>query len=460
MTSHTAIQKTEIPIVHSARSIRAVLTLAVMMILAVAVAGCAPNPQPSADSVEIPKTAAGAQVRWILDEINSEELSADDELEERFDASFFESLTVPELRTILEDLRTAQAWTPTAYEGDDTQAKVSIESSAATYEMNVAVTGDGLMNGLFFGAPETERTPAASWDELRSQLEDAPFEVSLQVREVGADEPDILIGDSDSSPIGSVIKLYVLGAVVDAVASGTLTWETPLTIDAEVRSLPTGELQDLPDGSTVTVLEAAQKMMAISDNTATDLLIRAVGKDAVSTALVDMGHASPEDNAPLLTTREFFWLGWGDDDLRERWADADAADREALLAEVPAGVPDAGSLDWSVAAWQSGVEWFATHDDVVRAHVALQERAASSAGAPVRDILSANPGIAFGDEWTYVGFKGGSSMGALAGSWYLEREDAAPVVLTVLARSDDPQALTDPQVVFGYATDAAALLAE
>lgn len=459
MATHTVTQKTQNSVARPPRGIRSLLALVVTTILVIAVTACTAKPQPSADSVKIPDTAVGAQARWILDEINSEELSADDELEARFDASFFESLTVPELSAILEDLRAAQPWTPTAYEGDDTQAKVTIESEAATYEMSVAVSGEDLMNGLFFAEPAPERTPAASWDALQSQLEDAPYEVSLQVREVGAAEPDILIGDTGSSPIGSIIKLYVLGAVVDAIDSGTLTWESQLTIDADVRSLPSGELQDFPDGSTVTVLEAAQKMMAISDNTATDLLIRAVGKDAVSAALADMGHASPDDNAPLLTTRELFWIGWGDEGLRERWADADAVEREALLAEVPAGVPDASSLDWSVAAWQSGAEWFATHDDIVRAHVALQERAATAAGAPVRDILSANPGLAFGDEWTYVGFKGGSSMGALAGSWYLERADAAPVVLTILARSDDPQVFADPMSVLGYAEDAAALLA-
>lgn len=440
--------------------IRSLLALTGAAILVVAVTACTPDPQSSADHVEIPDTAVGAQAQWILDEINSDELSTEDELETRFDVSFFESITVPEMHATLDDLRAAQVWTPTAYEGDDAQAKITIESSAVTYDMSVSVTGDGVMNALFFGQPEPEHTPAASWDDLQAQLEEAPYEVSLQVREVGVDQPDVLIGDAGSSPIGSIIKLYVLGGVVDAVDSGALTWESPLTIDAEVRSLPTGELQDLPDGSTVTVLEAAQKMMAISDNTATDLLIRAVGKDAVSAALVEMGHASPDDNAPLLTTRELFWIGWGDEDLRERWADADAVEREALLAEVPAGVPDANSLDWSVAAWQSGAEWFATHDDIVRAHVALQERAATAAGAPVRDILSANPGVAFGDEWTYVGFKGGSSMGAIAGSWYLERADAAPVVLTVLARSDDPAAFADPMTVLVYAQDAAALLAE
>ncbi len=41
----------------------------------------------------------------------------------------------------------------------------------------------------------------------------------------------------------------------------------------------------------------------------------------------------------------------------------------------------------------------------------------------IRDILAIKPGVGMStrDEWTYVGFKGGSSVGEPAGSWYVER---------------------------------------
>jgi beta-lactamase class A len=281
-----------------------------------------------------------------------------------------------------------------------------------------------------------------------------------QVFDAGSDTPSVSIGDTQAAPVGSIVKLYVLGALVDAVADGSLTWESPLTIDPEVRSLPTGDLQDLPDGTTVTVLEAAQKMIAISDNTATDLLIRALGRDAVLASMTEMGHSDPARNNPLLTTREFFWIGWGDAELRERWDTGDAAERTALLSDVPAGVPDANTVDWSVTAWESGADWFAAPDDIARAHTALQERATTDAGAPVREILSANPGPSLGSEWTYVGFKGGSASGVLAGSWYLERNDGTPVVVTMLARSSDANAFADPDAIFAFAADAGRLLEE
>lgn len=436
--------------------------LAVLAAFALVATACAPgpDPEPTKAPVTIPATPVGGQAEWVLSEINAEGLSEASEFRSRFDQIMFEEMSIDDLRKIFEDLRAAAPWTPTAYEGSQSQARVTIEATQATYDMTVSVADDGRMNGLFFGQPQPPRTPATSWQELEAAIDGAPYEVSLQVTEPGAAEPRRLIGASTLAPIGSIFKLWVLDAVVAAIEAGALSWEDVVTIDAEVRSLPSGELQNLPDGATVTVREAAQKMIAISDNTATDALIRAVGRDAVEESMVTTGHSSPLENTPLLTTRELFWLLFGDASLRERWDAADSRGREMLLAEIPAGVPSIEAIGEARPGWKGGADWFASHDDLALAHVALQEKAESVAGAPVRDILAENPGLAFGEEWDYVGFKGGSSIGVLAGSWYLEREGEEPLVLTVLARADDAETLTtNASVVFGFVEDAAALLA-
>ncbi|MFG6445867.1 serine hydrolase [Microbacterium sp. P07] len=442
----------------SFRSVAAALSIAALLVTTACAATPEAEPEDTAAPVTIPGTAVGQQAEWVLAEINGEP-SEQADFEARFDPIMFEQMSAADLQQVFEQLRAAAPWSAIGYEGTETQARVTIEAAAVTYDMSVSVGDDGSMNGLFFGEPQAPRTPAASWDELEAAIAGAPYDVSLQVTEVGATEPRMLLGEPSRSPIGSIFKLWVLGAVVDAVDAGTLTWDDPLTIDAEVRSLPSGELQNLPDGATVTVREAAEKMIQISDNTATDALIRAVGRDAVEAALVDMGHATPEANTPFLTTREMFWMLFGDAALRDRWASGDPAAREAVLAEIPAGVPDLANLASAQPGWPAGVDWFATHDDIARAHVALQEKAQTPAGAPLRDLLAKNPGIEFGDDWTYVAFKGGSSVGVLAGSWYLERDGAEPIVLTVLARADDGQTLTTNQTaVFGFVEDAAGLL--
>ncbi|MDD7961709.1 serine hydrolase [Microbacterium thalli] len=435
----------------------------VVALAASALAACAsPNarstPAPTA-AVEIPSSPVGAQAAWVLDEINADEEPRIDEIERRFDPATLEQLPAADLQSVLVQLQDAAPWTPTAYEEGDRQARVTITSAEVTYDMTLSVTADDLIDGLLFGPTPPEREPAALWEELREQVESAPFDATVQVTDVGGETLQSF-GRPGAAPIGSIFKLWVLGAVADAVGGGSLTWDDPLVIDAGVRSLPSGELQNLPDGATVTVREAAEKMIAISDNTATDALIRAVGRDAVEQAMAAMGHADPSLNTPFPTTRELFWLLLGDADLRTLWGGAagDAEARRSVLERLPAGVPDPAAMSGAQPAWRDGVDWFATADDLTAAHAALQERALTPAGAPLRDILSANPGVEFGDRWSYVAFKGGSSIGVLAGSWYLEREGATPVVVTVLARSDDPAALVHPSVVFGWAQDAAAIL--
>ncbi|MFS0714360.1 Cpe/LpqF family protein [Microbacterium sp. 2P01SA-2] len=410
--------------------------------------------------VEIPATPVGEQSRWVMDEINGDEQTDVAEIEAHFDAAALQQLTAADLQEVFGQMQAAAPWTAVAYEGAENQARVTIESAEVTYDMSISVTPDALIEMLFFGMPEPERTPAASWDELTQQIDDAAFTAGVQVREV---DGEVLYegGDPGAGPIGSIFKLWVLGAVVDAVAEERLSWDDELVVDATVRSLPSGELQDRPDGTTVTVREAADKMIAISDNTATDMLIRAVGRDAVEAAMLAMGHSDPDANTPLPTTRELFWLLFGDTELRELWSGAsgDADARRSVLERLPAGVPDLAAASTAQPGWRDGIDWFATPDDLAAAHVALQERATTEAGAPVREILSVNPGLDFGDAWTYVGFKGGSSIGVLAGSWYLEREDGAPVVITVLARADDAATLANPAAALGWAQDAAALVA-
>lgn len=417
------------------------------------------SPAPTTSPVEIPATPVGEQARWVLEEINGDEQTATDEITRRFDEAALAELTAEGLQQVFDQMQAAAPWSAVAYDGAETQARVTLESAQVTYDMSISVTVDDRIEMLFFGQPQPERTPAASWDELTQQVEAAGFTAGVQVREVGG---EVLYegGDQTAGPIGSIFKLWVLGAVVDAVADGRMTWDDELSVDAGVRSLPSGELQDLPDGTTVSVREAADKMIAISDNTATDMLIRAVGRDAVEAAMVTMGHSDPELNTPFPATRELFWLLFGDDDLRAMWSGAagDADARRLVLERLPAGVPDLAGAAAATPGWRDGVDWFATPDDLVAAHEALQQRAQTAAGAPVRDILSANPGVEFGEEWTYIGFKGGSSIGVLAGSWYLERDGAAPVVITVLARADDAASVANPSVAFGWAQDAAAIL--
>ncbi|WP_419183576.1 serine hydrolase [Serinibacter arcticus] len=329
-------------------------------------------------------------------------------------------------------------------------------------ELTLALDAAGLIERLFF-QPAFEHTPATSWEELGTAVENLPAETTLVVTDVtDPDAPEVVFssGEEGAFPVGSIVKLYVLGAVVDAVEAGTLTWEDTLTVTDDLKSLPSGELQDAPSGTTVTVREAAEAMIAISDNTATDMLVAAVGREAVETQLAEMGHHDPSLNIPLLTTRDLFVIGWGDDATRRTtWADGDETVRRDLLASLPSGLPGVDPLTVSTPVWQDGVDWFATPEDLVAAHLALQKKAETPAGEPVPDILGANPGFApeVASTFDEVAFKGGSSMGVLALSWFVSGPDGDHV-LTLQARSDQPSLTTDGRPYLAATQDAVMLL--
>lgn len=66
-------------------------------------------------------------------------------------------------------------------------------------------------------------------------------------------------------------------------------------------------MQDDPDGTQISVLDTAAKMISISDNTAANMLINLVGRSAVQAQDRQWSdHAAL--NVPFLTTREAFIL--------------------------------------------------------------------------------------------------------------------------------------------------------
>lgn len=437
---------------------------ATALLLSACGSGDASGPESPAAPVAIPDTIVGEHISWAVDALNGEiEVTAAD-VEERLDADMLDAVTGDQLVDILEQLGAGKPWVPTSYDGTDTQAVATIESgSQGSIDVQASTDDDGLISGLLFTPTPADRTPAADWDELEANVAALDAPTSLRVTEVSdgrAGDVVLAVGDDGAQPLGSIFKLYVLGAVVTAIGDGRLAWDDDLEITADLKSLPSGELQDEEDGTTVTVREAADKMIAISDNTATDMLMAAVGREAVEQALVDMGHSDPALNTPFPSTRALFQIGWGDDGaLREPWSSGTPGERRAILDALPGGPVEVEATDLVDAVWTDGIDWFATPEDLVAAHLALQALAGTDAGEPVRDILSANPGFAPSvvEGWDHVAFKGGSSVGVLAGSWYVEKGDDA-YVISLQSSTEDPSALLDQGLYFGQAEDALRLL--
>ncbi len=89
--------------------------------------------------------------------------------------------------------------------------------------------------------------------------------------------------DLDSStplPAASTIKLPILVAFFQDVDAGKIHLDERLTLQAQFMATGSGDLQNQPVGTQYTALDVITKMMAISDNTATNMIVARLGGPA------------------------------------------------------------------------------------------------------------------------------------------------------------------------------------
>lgn len=91
------------------------------------------------------------------------------------------------------------------------------------------------------------------------------------------------INGNNSFASASTIKLPILVAFFQDVEEGKIKLDEPLEITQEMIAGGSGDMRSQPLGTKFTALEVADKMMTISDNTATNMLIaRLGGMDALN----------------------------------------------------------------------------------------------------------------------------------------------------------------------------------
>jgi hypothetical protein len=257
---------------------------------------------------------------------------------------------------------------------------------------------------------------------IESSVRALPGTAAIGVYALGPGEPRPLLevhGDAPT-PLGSAFKLWVLAEAARQVAAGTHRWRDVVAVGPP--SLASGLLQSWPRGAPVTLQTLATLMISISDNTATDTLMRLLGRAAVDRAAAASGLTTP-----VLTTREAFVLK-GDPALRTRWTALAPPARAALLARDSArfdATPLATGVFGNGPVATDTVEWFASP----RAVASLLDRLRRNPDPVVRDILAINAGVdpATAGRFAYLGYKGGSEPGVLtlnvvaktrAGIWF------------------------------------------
>jgi beta-lactamase class A len=96
---------------------------------------------------------------------------------------------------------------------------------------------------------------------------------------------------AQSMPAASTIKLPVMVEVFAQLEDGRFDLNRRVTLEGSDKDFGSGELCDAPDGTSYPVSELLEKMIDISDNTATNMLIRLVGRHAINRRMIDLGLA-------------------------------------------------------------------------------------------------------------------------------------------------------------------------
>lgn len=312
---------------------------------------------------------------------------------------------------------------------DGTRAALEIRFERGLAKGGIAIdpANDNRINELRFTSIDALAVAGDTPQAISADLAALPGMVNAWFGPLGG-TPVIALNADQPLALGSAFKLYVLAALAEDVKAGRRKWSdvVPLT----EKSYPSGQLQDWPEGSPVSLHTLASLMISISDNTATDQLIAVLGKARIMKLIRESGHSNPAANTPFLTTREFFTLKASDAGVLDRWRSGPLAAQDALDV-LNADAPP--SLDEVNAAFAHGpkaidIEWFASPSDLAGLFAHMRRTADPKAFAIMAISPSATPAIKA--NWRYIGYKGGSEPGVINLTWLLTDQAGRDWVLT------------------------------
>ncbi len=397
------------------------------------VATDAGNAADGADSAAVtpPSTPAGEALAWVLAAINTGSATAAD-VTAHFSPAFLQQVPASDVLQVFAQLLPYAQWILTGFEGAVTpSALTAVVSQNEGEYWRVAIVMDAssptLMDGLTLDIAPDLDPKLQTFADLDTAIVNVAPGVSALAASIDASGCTAIdaVDATQTRPLGSQFKLWILAALAQDVQAGTHAWTDLITIQDQYKSLPSGTYQNLANGTQLSAQSFAEQMISQSDNTAADHLLWFLGRAQVESMLTTTHHHDPASDAPFLTTREAFdiKLLLSPTDRMTYESDSTAAKR-TLLAQYDTTLdPRTYTGSWVNPIDIDQVEWFATPMDLCNVMQSLKTFGDQAATAEVYHALSINPGVA--DEaglFQYVGFKGGSEPGVLTMSWLVQRK--------------------------------------
>jgi beta-lactamase class A len=136
--------------------------------------------------------------------------------------------------------------------------------------------------------------------QLRDRVAGFPGGVSLYAKNLDSGEA---IGIRETEPVrtASTIKLAVMAALFDAITRGELQWSERLTITDAEKVAGSGVIEsELSSGVQLPLQDVMHLMMALSDNTATNMILERFPADRVNAYLDRIGLGSTRSLRKIL----------------------------------------------------------------------------------------------------------------------------------------------------------------
>jgi beta-lactamase class A len=113
----------------------------------------------------------------------------------------------------------------------------------------------------------------------------------------------IAINPKTRIPSASIVKIPIMAGCLYAMKEGRLKLDNKITLKQRDKTGGSGILKNKPAGTTLTVKQLIELMITISDNTATNILIKLLGFDYLNSCFKDFGLNNTNLSRLIMDTR-------------------------------------------------------------------------------------------------------------------------------------------------------------
>ncbi len=408
---------------------------------------------------QLPGFQAAMQLEWIIDELNDTETTAQ-EINDRFDPAAIASIPVADWQNFIASLRSALAgaivqdiitMTPTSVRvllGRTGEPGSGYFVTLATRYGSGLITSFGASQFNLNGSSVRSEDQSLTLEQAADKIETLAEDVAVLVAEIDASNQCVpIFARRADQPMGiaSIFKIWVMGAVANAIEAGQITADQVLTLDADQFVLGSG-LNDEPAGIDFSVRDMAILMLGISDNTATEHLINLAGKPAIETVLSAFGHMNLDAILPFLSMSEAFHLYFTVPlvDAEAYLTLAEQAQRNYVDTTLTPLGPVTSFPTANRSVLVKGL-WQASANDICAAMAGLRQyNDTSDAFAVIDQAYGAETALVnLRSNWERVWFKGGSlsdgignGQRVLSYGWMLESDSRGAFSVVVITNND------------------------